>query len=178
MSKWCLIVLLFQAVASAAPTPMTTSSGLLSAKRGLLRSPLGFEVHSDKTEWVQVSPPSSVKNLVAWYKAPENTNAEQAGLTVRADKFDKEVSPPKYMKHWRSDYSRFGFNILRIQPINQVGQKGYLVELAHQPSQKQIRQVIFFKDQVVVTMSCRDEISSFEKTVKTCNQLFKNFSWL
>ncbi len=173
-----LSTFVFAFTALAAPSPMTTSSGLLGLKRGLLRSPFGFEIHADKTDWVQVPPPSAIKNLVAWYKAPKSLEADQAGLTVRADKFDKAVNPPKYMKHWRSDYSRFGFNILRMQPLNQNGNKGYLVELSHQNTQKQIRQVIYFKDHVVVTMACRDNLQSFETTVKHCNQLFKNFSWL
>lgn len=164
--------------ALGAPTPMTSSSGLLSLKRGLMRSPFGFQIHSENTNWVQVPPPQTIKNLVAWYKAPEEAAIDQAGLTVRADKFDKVVSPTKYMRHWRADYSRFGFNILRIQPLQQDGEKGYLVELTHQSTQKQIRQVIFFKKDIVVTMSCRDNLQSFERTVKSCNQLFKNFSWL
>ena len=171
-------LLTFQWSLLAAPSPMTSSSGLLGLKKGFKRSPYGFEIHTEKTDWVQAASPTSIKNLVVWYKAPESDVNQQAGLTVRADKFDKPISPPKYMKHWRSDYSRFGFNILRMQPLNQNGNKGYLVELSHAATKKQIRQVIYFKDQIVVTMACRDDIKSFESTVKNCNQLFKNFAWL
>ncbi|MEZ4872914.1 MAG: hypothetical protein R2827_11910 [Bdellovibrionales bacterium] len=55
-------------------------------------------------------------------------------------------------------------------------QAAYLVDISNPRSKRQLRQVVFLRDKVVVTLTCRSHQNAFEVAVKGCNQIIRNFA--
>src|SRR6185437_16609816 len=110
------------------------------------------------------------------YKSPEGTESE-AILTVRTDKIAAHINAAKYAKKWLSDYPRFGFEILEAKKVNVEGQMAYMIDLVSHESSKQLRQVLFVRGDDAVTLTCRDKIQDFAKTLKSCDQIIRTFRW-
>lgn len=163
--------------ANAAPFPATATSELISAHSGLYRSPTGFIIHTDNTNWMQTKQKRKNKYIKTLYRAPISTNGVQAAMTVRIDKL-KQTSIRHYLKRWVKDYPRLGFKVLASKKLNINGNKAHLIDLLSKSSQKRLRQVIYYKNKKIVILTCRDHRQSFLETVKSCNQIIKNFKWL
>lgn len=167
--------------AQAAPLPGAGSSAVTNPKLGLYHSPLGFQISAADSQWLLSEPPAKTKYIVTMYKAPRKFRDTQPSLTVRVDTL-KEKQPLKaYVHQWLKDYPRFGFDVLNKdgQPLAfKVGsQVGYVVDLAAKKSSKQLRQVVFMKDNHAVIMTCRDDKANFKNTLKACNSIIRSFEW-
>jgi len=161
--------------ASAAPLPGVATA--LTQKSGSFYSSRGFRLDSGSTAWVQTEPPKHIPSLVAIYQAPLPVEGQQPALTVRVDKLARPLSLKGYVKKWMQDYTRFGFDVLTAKPIQIGTNSAFLLDILSRETQKQLRQVVFLRERTAVTLTCRDSKSSFESTVKDCNQIIKTFSW-
>ena len=174
-----LIALLFMSsLGYSAPVPGTSSSLLVSEKPELFRSQSGFEIHAAGTTWYLQESKSSSKNIETIFKSPKLSKGLQASLTVRVDQRDSKTSVNQYLKRALKDYARLGMEVLRARPVKINNSNGFLVDAVGQNKEKQLRQLVFGKGQTMVILTCRDHKSSFNESVKECNEIFKSFTWL
>lgn len=171
-----LPILLFSFKLWAAPIPLTSSSIFISAKNGLYQSHLGFSLHLAKTNWVQIAKPADNPYIETVYRASHDGQS-QAALTVRVEKLSKPSDPLNYAQKWLKDYPRFGFDILSSKRVKIGTETGYLIDMVNNDNAKQLRQVLFVKNLHAVTLTCRDDISDFSQTLKSCNEIIKTFQW-
>ncbi|MCB0389799.1 MAG: hypothetical protein KDD58_00840 [Bdellovibrionales bacterium] len=162
----------------SAPMPATSSSDFLKIDIGLFRSPLGFEVSSEKTNWLHSEVPKEQKFIATVYKAPQSQKGVQPLLTVRLDSLNKSKTLNQYMRDWVKTYPRLGFQVLGTQKVTIENKRGFLIDLIHNKSHRQVRQVVFVKDKKAIVMSCRGHQDGFRTIVKSCNQIFRNFKWI
>jgi len=162
--------------AFAAPIPLTSSSLFISQQRGLFRSALGFSLHAADSGWEQVPAPKDNSFIQTIYRAP-NDSSTQAALTVRTDKMDKVYDVEQYAKKWMKDYPRFGFEILAAKKVRVSEDVAFMLDLVNRENSKQLRQVIFVKNKDAVTLTCRDDVSLFNETLKACNEIIRTFNW-
>jgi hypothetical protein len=52
-----------------------------------------------------------------------------------------------------------------------------MLDLIHNGSEKQLRQVIFIKEERVVIFTCRDHKLTFLDSLKNCNDIVRTFRW-
>ena len=159
--------------AHAAPIPLTSSSLLTSQKAGIYRSPLGFSVNAGRSGWSVVAEPVPNDYVVATYKSPNSANA----LTVRVDELEKPLTLEAYSKKWLKDYPRFGFSVLDSKKVKVGNDVAYMLDFVSRENKKQLRQLLFVKNQKAVTLTCRGDQTSFAQTVKSCNEIFRSFKW-
>ena len=178
----CLTVLSVLVVNStklfAAPYPATSSSVLLDLNKQFYLSKDGFSIHAQNTDWLHLKPKNKDHHIATVYRAPRTAFGAQAALTVRVDKLRKKLSVKRYVKKWKKDYPRLGFDILSARKIKVGKKKGFLIDLYSQSTARQMRQVVFLKNKTAVILTCRDHKKNFRTTVKTCNQIIRNFHWL
>lgn len=166
----------FTFVGHTAPLPLTSSSYFISSHRGLFQSPLGFSLHSGNTDWVQLPPPKDNPYIETIYQAAGDTDI-QAALTVRLDKMPKALELSEYAQKWMKDYPRFGFTVLTAKKVKVGTLIGFMLDLVNRDNSKQLRQVLFVKNADVVTLTCRDDVANFNKTLKSCNEIIRTFNW-
>ena len=75
------------------------------------------------------------------------------------------------------EYPRYGFDVLGSGAFAQKNQRGYVLDLLDRDQKKQLRQVVFLKNKKAVILTCRDQQSSFKNTLKSCNEIIRNFNW-
>lgn len=168
---------LFSLFAQAAPIPGTSSSVLVGADLGKFISEYGFTIHAGGTSWIQSQPPKDIASLTTLYRSPTLNQGVQASLTVRVDRLKEDTSLNRYVKQWMKDYPRLGFEVLSSKPLKVNGQSAHLLDVINKASAKQLRQIVFIKNRTAVVLTCRDHRETFDETVKTCNEIIKNFHW-
>lgn len=175
-----LVVLLMQNGAIlAAPIPGTSSSALVSSHKGLFRSSKGFLIHAGDTAWEHLDGPKGNPFIATMYRAPDvPPHGVQASLTLRVDDLDKKSRLQDYVKQWKRDYPRFGFDILDARNVKLKAGNGFLIDIVNKETEKQLRQVVFLKDATAVILTCRDHRDTFAQTVRACNEIIRNFRWL
>ncbi len=173
-----LLFSVFYSVAHAAPVPGTSSSILVSEKKGLYRSKHGFQLHSADTAWYLQDSQTTSKNIETIYKSPKLSLGLQASLSVRVDEKKSHVSFNQYLKKSLKDYARLGMEVVRARPVKINDSNGFLVDALGSNKEKQIRQLVFGKGKTMVILTCRDHSRNFQKSVKECNEIFRSFKWL
>lgn len=163
----------------AAPIPGTTSSLLIDSEKKIFFSPLGFKINAQDTHWEHTKVDSKNSSITTLYREPYKPEKEQrALLTVRTDQLKKKISLSQYVRKWLHEYPHYGFEILKTKKIKLKGIKGFLVEVTNKnKDKKQIRQIVFLKDKVAVTLSCIDQQNTFKKSLKSCNKIIRSFRW-
>lgn len=162
----------------SAPYPATSSSDFLKTGIGLFRSPLGFQVTSEKTNWIHTEAPKNQKFIATIYKAPESFKGVQPLITVRMDSMDKKKTLNQYMREWVKVYPRLGFQVLGTKKVKVSQKRGFMIDLIHSKTQRQMRQVVFVRDKKAIVLTCRGHQESFKTTLKSCNQIIRNFDWI
>ncbi|MCB0378575.1 MAG: hypothetical protein KDD33_08795 [Bdellovibrionales bacterium] len=163
--------------AFAAPVPGTSSSALTKPKLGIYKSKFGFEIMAKNSDWIQTQPPKKTKFVETVFRSPEVKNNTRATLTVRVDRLKKKTSLKKYVKRWVKEYPKYGYDVLGSKKFNSGGKQGYVVDLVNNKKKRQLRQVIYFKKDTAVLMTCRDHSASFKGSLRECNSIIKNFRW-
>lgn len=172
------IILLNLQLAWGAPIPLTSSSIVVSESPGIFRSPIGFSIHAADTGWDHLPAPKSNSYIATIYKASEMSGQLQAALTVRVDKLPEGTDLSAYSRQWMRDYPRLGFEILSTQRVRVGSEVGHLIDLVNRSSSKQLRQILFLRDRDIVTLTCRDDVSGFSKTLQDCNKIIRTFRWI
>ncbi len=136
----------------------------------------GFKLSLTTSTWVKAkSKEDNNTEVIFQLNLPKN----EALFTIRTDKQEKQQTLDEYIKKWAPQFSQFGLDILSYKYFNlNAGVKGFLVDLVNPTSQKQVRQVIFFRDKFAVILTCSDSKTNFEKTLPQCNNLIRGFSWI
>ena len=109
---WFIFILVFSPLTMAAPIPATSSSMILSHKKELFLSKKGFKIHGENTNWKHLGPSIESPNIITMYQSPKKIDGIYPALTVRYSRLNKKNKISTYIKKWKKDYSRFGFNIL------------------------------------------------------------------
>ena len=163
--------------AYSAPHPGTSSSFLVGQEKGRFISQHGFLLNAGGTDWKHRHTPRGIKNVETMYLSPNSIVGMKASLTVRVDKLSRTSSLGKYMKKWARDYHRFGFDILASQKVKVGPYKAHMIDLVHNQSSKQLRQVVFFRNRKAVIFTCRDNKKTFLNSLKSCNEIVRSFRW-
>lgn len=168
--------------ASAAPHPGATAA-LAAPKLGIYRSPLGFQISAGESGWKQSAAPSDNRYIATIYAAPKKNNQkgdsnDGAMLTVRVDRLAKSTTLERYVHKWTREYPKFGFDVIGSQSFVQKKDKGFVLDLINRDTGKQLRQVVFLKNQKAVIMTCRDQSEMFKTTLQNCNQIIRTFEWV
>ncbi len=173
-----LILALFLTLSAwSAPHPGTSSSFLIGQDNGRFISQHGFLLNAAGTHWQHQHTPKNIKNIETMYLSQNSIGGMKASLTVRVDDLSRTTSLGAYMQKWARDYHRFGFDILNSQKVKVGSYKAHMIDLIHKPSSKQLRQVVFFRNQKAVVFTCRDNRQTFLKSLKSCNEIIRSFRW-
>lgn len=162
---------------NAAPIPGTSSSALVAPKLGIYKSKFGFEILAKNTNWIQTQPPKKSRFIETVYQSPEVRNNTRASLSIRVDKMKAKTNLKKYVRRWVKEYPKYGYDVLGSKAFKTKGKRGYVIDLVNQKKQRQLRQVIYFKKQTAVLMTCRDHTQSFKNALQECNGIIKQFRW-
>jgi hypothetical protein len=148
--------------------------------KGALISENGYEISPAKTKWVRINPDNDLKNKVDALFRLKNTNTKSnATFSVRVDKDTAFTNLNDYANKWLKSYGQFGIEVLGHQYFkNAQDQKGMVIDLANSSSHKKLRQVIFFKENRAVVLTCMDQADKFISTLKECNDLIRSFVWI
>lgn len=106
-----------------------------------------------------------------------STKGVPATLTVRVDHLDRDTTLDRYIAKWMKEYPRYGFDVLGSKPFMQSKNKGYVLDLVNRTQGKQLRQVVFLKQKDAVILTCRDNVSTFQTSLRACNDIIKTFTW-
>lgn len=172
-----LTIHVLMSLAFAAPHPATSSSLLIASHKNIVHS-AGFVISPGRSAWIQDEEFRSKNNVSALFRAPQLTAGDQASLSVRSELLPQKRQFKSEVKQWIRDFRRLGFEVMTSKNLTIAGQNAYLLDLLHAESQKQLRQVVFIKDQRLVVLTCRDHRDYFQESVKNCNEITKTFRWL
>jgi hypothetical protein len=159
---------------SASPIPGSGSSELASPLRNFVFHRKGFDINPSglSGSFQDVAEKSSE------LKFQLQDQKSSGKFYVQTETLNDGLSLESYMRKWIKEYRAYGFEILSHHPFAQNNAKGYVVDLFYNKNALQQRQAVFLKDGKIVTITCADAPQNFEKTLKTCNQILKNFRWL
>lgn len=176
MKTLIFILTLFSVtVSQAAPIPGAGNKS--KPKLGVYQSPHGFQIATASSDWIQARPPKNTRYIATMFRSPEVRNKMRATLTVRVDKLSKPMEISDYVKRWTKEYPKFGFDVKGSKKFSMNGNEGYVVDLVNPAKKRQLRQVIFMKDNRAVLMTCRDHVASFKTSLNECNKMIKSFAW-
>lgn len=150
-----------------------------SLSKGLYASSEGFEINPQNTGWIRSAAPADLKNKVEALFRIKNENSKiQPTFTIRIDKETPYKTLKEYANKWLKSYGQFGLEVLGHQYFkNAKDQAGFVIDLGNSLSKKKLRQVIYFQNSKAVILTCMDQSDSFQKALKSCNDLIKTFSW-
>jgi hypothetical protein len=170
-----IITLFFASLTFAAPIPGAGNKA--KPKLGVYKSPHGFQIATASTDWIQTKPPKNTRYIATMFRSPDVKNKMRATLTVRVDQLSKPMDIAQYVKRWTKEYPKFGFDVKGSKKFSMKGEEGIVVDLINPAKKRQLRQVIFMKDNRAVLMTCRDHISTFKQSLAECNKMIKSFEW-
>ena len=172
-------ILLLAQVIFAAPEPPSTKK---SETFKTLRSEEGFLFSQFDTSWFNSPKPEDKKSIHFLFRSPVVTNGFQPIMTVRVDKNIGETKNiQEYVQQWMDDYSKLGYQVLGSQPFQHKNEVSYVIDVRsseNTESQRQIRQVVFFRrKQKAVILTCIDNVGTFKNSLIECNKIIRSFAW-
>lgn len=135
----------------------------------------GFSLSVEDTSWVRSEIRS--KNSEIAYRMEKNTDGSPL-LTVRTDQTDR-TSLKSYVKTWLGKYSQFGLVVLGYKFFKLNAETpGFIADIINPDSNKQTRQVVFYKNNKAVVINCIDQNKTFSDSLKSCNDVIRTFRWI
>lgn len=168
--------LLAPSFSCAAPHPGVGSSPLASSESGVFFQSLGFKLSTKGTDWKLR--PNTNESFIQNITLGPSDSKMLSQLNIRTDNLDKKTNLENYSKKWMRDYTNFGFETLGQQMIQLGGGKALVVDLVQKKQNKQLRQIILSHDQKIAVLTCIDDKTTFEGTLKNCNQIARSFQWI
>ncbi len=175
--KHTILITLFFLAQTTFAAPIPGAGNKVKPQLGVYKSPQGFEMQTTATNWIQTAPPKSTRYIATMFRSPNVKNNMRATLTVRVDQLDKPMEISQYVKRWTKEYPKFGFDVKASKKFSMQGQSGYYVDLINPAKKRQLRQVIFMKENKAVLLTCRDHMDSFKTSLNECNKMIKSFKW-
>lgn len=157
--------------AQAAPLPATSSSELMNRQIWSYNSDDGYSISRQNTQWTAQA--DFLNDEVVFHSQDSKSLGELKMRTLKLsqDTFDQ------YLKKSLREYSLYGFEILGTKSFVQDNRKALAVDLFHRKENIQIRQVLAENKKTVVIFTCRDQVSSFNKTLSDCNRVMGSLHW-
>lgn len=159
-----------------APAPGTTKS-LIQSALGEYRSPLGFKIDVSDTNWELKSPAKKSKYVITQFQSKDSYKNVFASLTLRRDQLKKKQTLEDYVEKWLSQYPKFGFDVLASKRLKVKKNEGFLIDLVSRDGGKQLRQVVYLKNNNAFVLTCRDHKENFKNSVKDCNKIIRTFEF-
>lgn len=165
-----------------APMPGAPGSALSDVRNKIVLAGKGFTVKTSGTEWnlnsdLSAADSSDASDFALVFNLKEPTLTGLMKITTAHLK--KKMSNDEYGKLWIGEFSSLGFEILGSQNFSSENKAdGLVLDMLHKKSKKRLRQAFFIKDKEVVLLTCEDGVDRFQSTLKECNQMIKNFSWI
>lgn len=157
----------------------TETLAAISHSQNAVTPNLGFKITEAGTDWEETPPPPESSSILHLFRSKVDEKNTHATLTVRVDSLEKSDKDLKdFYKRWIKEYPKFGYNVLGTKTFHLDGRSAYVIDLISSASSKQARQVISENNRKVVILSCLDEKDRFNKSLSSCNQIIKNFSWV
>lgn len=97
---------------------------------------------------------------------------------MNIENLKKETTLESYSKKWAKEYHQYGFELLRTKPFKLNNAFGVVYDLKARTKPVQVRQVIFLKSKVAVTMTCSDDIKTSSASFVECDKMVRNFRWV
>ncbi len=166
----------YLALSLGAPTPTNLSTQVDDALK-VYRSPNGFRIDATATDWELIPAPKKSKYVITSFRSKNAVNNIHASLTVRRDPIPKSKNLEGYVQKWLNQYPRFGFDVLGSKKIKHKEIPGFLIDLVSRDGQKQLRQVVFFRDNDAYVLTCRDSKDNFKNSLKSCNKIIRSLEW-
>lgn len=160
--------------AHSAPYPATGSAALVNPEKGLYFLHKGFTLKTEGTNWVPVA--SSEQSILDTVRFAAKDDGKGV-LSIRTDKVAKSASLELYTRKWMRDYPNYGFEVISAKKFDLNGSPALVVDMLSRSKNKQIRQVVLKNQDRVAIMTCLDDKSNFSKSLQSCNQIMKSFSW-
>ncbi|WP_374075640.1 hypothetical protein [Bdellovibrio bacteriovorus] len=175
MKSFIGVLLSLPLLSLAAPYPATSSSALTAPEKGLYFLHKGFTLKTEGTNWVPV--PGTEQSLLDTVRFSSKDNPKDGSLSIRTDKVAKSASLDLYTRKWMRDYPNYGFEVISAKNFTLNGSPALVVDMLSRSKNKQIRQVILKNEDRVAIMTCLDNKATFNKSLQSCNQIMKSFSW-
>jgi hypothetical protein len=172
-----VLALIINSQAFAAPLPQGKATSQVAPKLGIYKSKFGFEILAQNSDWIQTKPPKKSRFIETVYRSPKTANNTRATLTVRVDNMKDKTEIKNYVKRWIKEYPKYGYDVLGSKAFNNGNKKGYVIDLMNTRKKRQLRQVIYLNKSRAVLMTCRDHSSTFNQSLKECNDIVQNFHW-
>ena len=138
----------------------------------------GFAFKALQTKWFRAPAPPGRDGIAVLFRSPETANGFQPLMTVRVDKNTSGSKDIKaYIKKWIGDYSKLGYEVLGSKAFKSNGEVAYVIDTRNKETAKQVRQVVFFRPEKAVILTCIDAIASFSNSLEECNNITRAFSW-
>ncbi|MCB0392925.1 MAG: hypothetical protein KDD25_00105 [Bdellovibrionales bacterium] len=168
------VLLIFAAHAQAAiPKKSDAPPGIT------IESPEGFALRNLSTKWFQSPPPPEKVGIHMQFRSPDVKDGYQGLMTIRIDKETGNAKDVKqYVKKWLGDYQKLGYKVLGSKPFKQGSELAYVIDVKNEKSKKQVRQVVFFRPNQAVVLTCIDKQKQFSKTLNECNNITRSFAFL
>lgn len=179
MKRICFVNLLLCFViaqtidAVAAPHPGMGSSRLAQLRLPLRVGNAGFMIQVPET-WVGLGHFDPKLKSIEYF----SNQRPSAQLNIRWEILKSPPTMESYAKKWMKDYNNYGFEILGTKSFGEKNNRGLVVDLRHGQFKKTQRQVIYLNGKNVVVLSCTDNHTEFDETLKTCNEAFRGFTWV
>lgn len=175
MKKLFILIILAPLFSSAAPYPATSTSALTAPEKGLYFLHKGFTLKTEGSDWVPVNGPED--SLLETVRFADRDRSKTGSLSIRVDKVAKNASLELYTRKWMRDYPNYGFEVISAKNFQLGGSPALVVDMLSRGKNKQIRQVVSKNDDQVAVLTCLDDKSRFNESLKQCNQIMKSFSW-
>lgn len=158
----------------AAPHPATTTSALTAPESGNYFNDKGFVLQTAQTGWIPLQKNTNRLSDTIHFGPNQNGSAK---LSVHQDHVAASMTLESYAKKFLKDYPNYGFEVLGNKSIRINNANGLVVDMIQKNKNKQLRQVVLKQDEKVVVLTCTDNISNFNSTINSCNQIIKTFQW-
>lgn len=170
--------------ALAAPFPGSAGSILTNPEFGLFFLVRGFSLTTEGTTWLPDT--TGAEGLLPEKEAVrllesisfKSSRFKQARLSVHVESLKQKTTLERYSRRFVRDFHQYGFELLRTKPIKLNGHLGVVYDLKTRQKNLRLRQVVFLKERSAVTLTCLDASSSFENSIKECDQTIRQFRWL
>ena len=164
---------------------------ILNVSKKKMTFPFGFTLNLKNSLWkplslTQTSTPFILYDPLSSRSPSPHSSSSQSPyneappfdvyLTVRTSVLEKK-SIKMIKKEWEKDFLHAGFDILKSKSFKiSKDKKGFLFYLKFKFLR--VHQVIFLKNIKAVYLTCYAPLSKFDKALKSCNHIARNFHWL
>jgi hypothetical protein len=165
-----LICLLFE-VCFSAPHPTTGQSLINRLSSGPVFSQFGFQLKGQvELPWIMDASEDDAKEFNLLYGSGR--------LNIKTETVSAKTELGNYIKRFLKDYNHYGFSISKIQNGSDESTPQITLDIEQKNKKNKLKQYFILKNQHVLTITCTDDVESFERTSHLCQRFIDEISWL